>query len=248
MGIRPRKSIGWGITLKGSELRSEAAENAFEYKEWSYAGLFDYMKQHNLMEKHRKQSPYFTKEKFSELDDDKTLFNYVEIISKNYDSEIEFDEEDWTIIFYPMVLSSLAFHDGMDEFKVGDSPFTYAEIERFFPESMTTLETVSYTIDTPPFPSEYSVAKKGKGLSSSFELLNDYTLIQEVKRCLISNRDDKYKDIIAQAAGFENVCELKENLVLAPAEEILAFAQYSGLFKNDRVPLELKPMVAYHWA
>lgn len=247
MGIRPQKSIGWGIALKGTELRQKAAENVIEHQELSYAGLFDHLEENNNMNFH-KQSPYFTKEKFSELDDDKTLFNYVEIISKNYDSDVDFEDEEWTIIFYPMVLSTLAFHDGSNEFKENSSPFVYAEIEKFFPESMTTLETVSYTIDTPPFPSEYSVVKKDKGLSNSFELLDDFTIVQEVKRCLLADTDDEYIDIFAQIAGFKGADELKENLVLAPAEEILAFAQYSGLFKNDRVPLELKPMVVYSWS
>lgn len=242
MGIRPQKSIGWGITLKGTELRQKAAENVIEHQELSYAGLFNHLEENNNTSFH-KQSPYFTKEKFSELDDDKTLFNYVEIISKNYDSDEEFDEEDWTVLFCPMVLSSLAFHNGMDEFKENSTPFVYAEIEKFFPKSMENLNTVSYMIDTPPFPSEYSVVKK-----DDFSIFRDSSgLVNELKNVL-RNPDGSFAKVYAEFCGFDSVDELMEKYQLAPDEEILAFAQYSNIFKNAENVFDLKPMVVYSWS
>jgi len=249
MGIRPNKAIGWGITISGAKLNEQAVDNILDQKHLSYAGLFDYIAENDLMKQHRKHSAYFSKDKFVELDKNKTLFNYVEIISKNYDSEVDFEEEEWTIIFYPMVLSALAFHDGCEEFKEGSTPFIYAEIEQFFPESMEKLNTVSYTFETPPFPSEYSVIhNNGEKTAQNFRLLEDRTISSEVKRCLIAEQNDEFLEIYAKMFGFDNVDELKKAYTLAPDEEVFAFAQYSNVFKNEENPYELIPTVAYYWS
>ena len=242
MGIRPEKSIGWGVTVQGAELHEKAVDNIFYRRELSYSGLFDHLEENNLMDFH-KQSPYFTKEKFSELDEKKTLFKYVEIISENYDSEDEFDDKNWTVLFYPMVLSTLAFHDGADEFKENSTPFVYAEIEKFFPESMENLNTVSYTIDTPPFPSEYSVVKK-----DDFSVFRDTSgLVNDMKNVL-RKPDGDYAKIYAKFCGFDSVDELLSAYRLAPDEEVIAFAEYLNIFKNKENVFELKPMVVYSWS
>lgn len=241
MGIRPNKSIGWGITLSGSELHEKAVDRIMDRKKFSYAGLFDHLEENNNMTFHKKSS-YFTKENFSKLDKNKTLFNYVEIISKNYDSDVDFDEEEWTIIFYPMVLSPLAFQDdGADEFQENSSPFVYAEIEKFFPESMDDLNTVSYTIETPPFPSEYSVVSK-----NDFSVLRNNEFLNDMKR-IIRNPDDRFSETYATICGFETVSEILENYQLAPDEEIVSFAQYLNIFQNNKIAFDLKPMVVYYW-
>lgn len=244
MGIRPQKSIGWGITLSGSELHEKAVDNIFCRRNLSYAGLFDHIEENNIMTFH-KQSPYFTKEKFSELDENKTLFNYVEVISENYDSEEEFGEENWTVLFYPMVLSPLAFqkNGGINEFKENSIPFTYAEIEKFFPESMEDLKTVSYTIDTPPFPSGYSVVKK-----DDFTVFRDSSGLLNDMKNVLRKPDGDFAKVHAEFCGFNSVDELVETYRLAPDEEIIAFAEYLNIFKNKENVFELKPMVVYSWS
>lgn len=239
MGIRPNKSIGWGITMSGSELVEKTVDNVLNEKQSSYSGLFDYIEQNNLMETH-KQSKFFRKEEFQKLDENKTLFDYIEIISKNYDSDVDFEEEEWTIIFYPMVLSPLAFHNGSNEFKDGDSPFTYAEIEKFFPKSLEDLNTVSYTIGTPPFPSEYSVVAKKDFTILRSEYLNDMKQILRAP-------DARFSETYAQICGFENVSEILENYQLAPDEEITSFAQYLNIFQDNKIVFDMKPMIAYYW-
>lgn len=249
MGIRPNKSIGWGITAKGSELNEQVVENILEQvdnKDFSYKGLIDYLETYNLMEEHRGYG-YITKEKFTKLDKSRTLFNYVEIIPEEYDSSEDFNDQNWTIIFYPMVLSSLAFQDDSGiEFKQGSSPFVYAEIEKFFPKSMEEFSTVSYVFEQPPFPSEYSVIHKNKAKSSNVFKKVDAKYRPDVQRCLRAEPEDDVS-IFAQVMGFKNVDGVKETYMLAPDEAVFSFAQYSGVFKDSSKSFELKPTVAYYW-
>lgn len=253
MGIRPNKAIGWGITIKGSDLYEQKVDDVINENNLSYTGFIDYLENHELMNSHieaRLHHKGITKEKFSKLDKDRKIFNYMEIIEEKYDSDECFENQVWTIIFYPMVLSPLAFYEdyGIGEFKVGDSPFTYAEIEHFFPESMDNLETVSYNIKTPPFPSDYSVIhNNNKKTVESFRTLNDKTIFQDVKQCLIRGAEDSYSEIFSTMVGFKNFEELQNAYCLAPAEEVFALAQYSGIFKSESVAFELKPIVAYYW-
>ena len=180
-----------------------------------------------------------------QVNDDKKLFNYVEIISEHYDSDEEFDEESWTVLFYPMVLSPLAFQKNgeMDEFKNYASPFTYAEIEKFFPESMENLNTVSYTIDTPPFPSEYSVMKK-----DDFSVFRDSSGLLNDMKNVLRKPDGDFAKVYAEFCGFDSVDELLSAYRLAPGEEVIAFAEYLNIFKNKEDVFELKPMVVYSWS
>lgn len=251
MGIRPHKAIGWGIKVSGTELDEAAVNKVFYKKELSYKGLLEHLETHNLLAEHRKHG-WLNKANFEKLDEDKKIFEFIDVISKNYDSDESFKDDNWHIMFYPMVLSPLAFHNGADEFKDSASPFAYAEIEHFFPESMTSLETVSYTIDTQPFPSEYSVVKKVDDNVSQNVFTNGFDIVRgavadEMKRALRSNMDDKHADIYATFAGFDSVEGLKKSCMLAPAEEIVALAHYSGLFKNEDKVFDLRPTVMYYW-
>lgn len=251
MGIRPNKAIGWGIEISGTELNEAAIDKFFDKNELSYKGLLEHLDTHNLMTEHRKHG-WLSKANFEKLDEDQKIFEFIDVISKNYDSDEDFEDDNWHIMFYPMVLSPLAFHNGADEFKDYASPFAYAEIEHFFPESMTSLETISYIIDTPPFPSEYSVVKKVDDNDSQNKFTHGFDIVKgdvadEMKQALRSNMDDKHADIYATLAGFDSVEELKNSCMLAPAEEIIALAHYSGLFKDDCKVLDLRPTVMYYW-
>lgn len=252
MGIRPRKLIGWGIKIKGSELNESVVDNLRYDKNISYSGLIDYIIEKDLMKLEREYRE-LDKDRFSQLDKNNKIFKYIDVVGEEYDDEKEFEDIEFNLIFYPNILSPLALYknpdgkDDVDEYSSGDDAFVYAELEHFFPESMDTLKTVSYNFKMPPFPSDYSIIeKKDFDNLSDFVRLNDKYITQDVKKCLL-NIDTKYLNVFAQSAGFENVEEVKEAYCFAPPEDVFAFAQYSQIFNNEGDPFYLKPTVVYHW-
>lgn len=242
MGIRPRKVIGWSTTVKGNEINKKAVNNILEEKTLNYKKFLEYIKQHNLTpQKYSKNN-----ERLISLDKKKQIFEFISIISKTYDSNIDFNDETWTIVFYPLVLSVIA-SEGSKEYKSDDTAFTYAEIEKFFPKSMETLETCSYNFKITPFPSEYSIIhKKDFSKIEDFQTLDNQSIYADIKKCLIDT-DNEYLDVFAKISGFKNVEKVRETYTLAPPEEIFALAQYSNIFKNESEPFKLLPQTTYYW-
>ena len=253
MGIRPRKSIGWGVQVKGSQLSESVVNNLRHNKSLSFAGLIDYVVEKDLLKVERKYRE-IDKERFSHLDRDGKICKYVDVISGEYDDERDFDDIDFTVMFYPDIISPLTIHqnpvdgrDYVDECKEGDGAFVYAEIEHFFPESMDTLKTVSYNFKIPPFPSDYSIIEKNDFKDvSDFIRLTDAYMIQDVKKCLLKI-DTKFLDIFAGSAGFDSVEDVEKYCHLAPPEDVFVFAQYSQIFKTAEHPFYLRPTVVYSW-
>lgn len=252
MGIRPRKSIGWGMKVKGSELSEAAVEGVFSKESLSFSGLIDYIIEKDLMKKNREyRDDDLNRERYEKLDEKNKIFKYLDIIDENYDNDGDFNESEYYVLFYPNILSALTignFPDGkeyVDEWKSGDDAFVYAELENFFPESMDTLKSVAYNFKSAPFPSDYSIVEKNEvnNVSNFKPASRDYF---EIKRALL-NMDNSDKDLLSLVAGFKNFEELESKYTLAPPEDVFSFAQYSQIFKSESTAFELKPMVVYRW-
>lgn len=70
MGTRPKKSIGWGITLPGIKLKTQVIEKIVENQDLDYKEFIDFV--------HKKLSAKSKK---------KNLYQYIDIVPQSFDSE-----------------------------------------------------------------------------------------------------------------------------------------------------------------
>lgn len=260
MGIRPSKHIGWGVKAEGSQLNKSAMENLFEphkksNNKLSYSNFLNFVKEHELLTKFD-GTTFLDSSRYEEADKQDAIYQFAEEIPLKFDSSAPFTEQEFIILFYPSILTPISsrfskkekFDSMVKDFYELDSAFVYAEIENFFPESFKNLETVSYNFKTPPFPSEYSIIETGDLKTiSDWNEYSDKSTMNDVRRALYAKEDDKYADVYATLTGFENLDELKRAYRFGPPEDVFAFAQYVGLFKDGSLPFQLEPTVAYCW-
>lgn len=253
MGYRPSKVIGWGMKVPLADLDLSSVE-AFHRGELSlkYTGATGLL---NFMEVNELESLSYSSsdEAFAHADERDFLKNFIHIASEKYEEDFS-EQEHLFLTFFPMSLSPLISNDSYDllaEFKSRDTPFVYAEIERFNEGSLESLDSFSYGIDSAIYPSEYSVIHKAvdRTKASSFKLFTSSKeyVTMEPYRALRGN-DPEHAELNAKISGFSSLEELQGSITLAPPVDIFALAAWSGLFKNVSSAFELSPHVVYYWS
>lgn len=254
MGIRPRKTIGWVVQTVQDNVHLDTVDtirglsyDAAASTAYSYQGFYDYIEPYLLgqyLHAYHGHRPAM---------DQYNITKFVNLIV----ADEEYGDDDAVYaVFYPMLLTpygDLSDPGGAQEFQSGDTAFVHAELEHLAPHAYRTLETFTYGVNSPIFPSEYSVIERGHPRT-----LEHFTLLQDRKkqrdiyialRRLQNNEpgEAELRAMYAQFAGFDSIAALADAYELAPPEDLFAFAHYLNIFKDPSVIYEMRPQVVYYW-
>lgn len=258
MGIRPNKVVGWTVEVPLADIDKDVLETVLEEKytqkrneKYTYHGFYDFIAPYAAGDFIQSLDPY--KEKLEQYN----MLDFVDIIHDDtefMDAE-EIQNASIYVVFHPMFLTPYIFPDTMNpvaDFQSFDSPFVYAELERFFPEEFAKISIATFDFTTPVFPTQYSVIKNGLPQDmQNFQKYDDKENNMEVYASLLhmNTPDKRYAaDLKAKFAGFKDADDLASQWQLAPPTDLFMFAQYTGVFQDESVPYMMTPKVVYYWA
>lgn len=257
MGIRPTKTIGWGIELPYDKVNYDVMEKVFDgERSWNATDFFDFLKNSNIIQQNKARA-YVLENKDSyikAMDKDRDYLEYCVTVETQYFDGDNLEDGTITLVFYPHILvPGLTNTKGIESCKDRFGAFVYAEVENFFPESMHTLETVNYTVKDPVFPSEYFIVQNRDDnefvivsekdpAASGIEIFEQQSFYR-----LLLGSDPAMKETNLALSGFSTMEELLAKVRLAPPADVFAFAKYTQLFNDDANIFDLKPMVMYSW-
>lgn len=262
MGIRPNKIIGWGSTSLKTEFLNKKEVLDIQNKYYNSKDTFyNYSNFKKYAIEELKKQNYPIDKSFLEISNENNLSpkrnisNRLKVIDFKYEDERKWEKKKYFFNVSPLPVSSLFLSKNNEildkEWNEGDTAFVYAELERFFPKSLKTLDTYSYNFQTAIFPTTYNLYKKE---SNNFVVVDETTdrfKFEAIKKILSSKiykeeTPELYLEILSKTYDL-NEEDVYKDYILGPPLETVIFTKWLNIFKNDNIILDLKPTVTYYW-
>lgn len=278
MSNRPKKIIGWGIEVLGSDLSEDVSQNFSNTPSLYYSDFFKYLDAHYDGYDSMSDSLGYTVSRFKDMliaaeqSVKISLTDFIQIIPEDEFSEKDVKDQKFFITFTDKMMEhpDIALKV-LEDSKQADENFLYQEMTALNPEAFKDNTNFVKFSKFAPVYSEYSIVDK---LASTIFTANDdsplfgnytnltwavnfvksqfkldyYRVLYNSMPEYIELQDLKYAEAHLTDSDLPTIEDVSNRFSLCAPQQVLFLALFSGVLKDFRKVKELKPMVTYYWA